>query len=418
MVCIGSFIPMAHWSVFTSDTSAIPRNCVVGSRLPLGEVRPNVAFWGQSAGAPRVWRSALNIEKRLGSRFRAALHALYAHGQHNPAVSDENLVREPREGLFVPNPTLEALANEPRPFFPHPAAVIPSTGAVSLSASRHYPFFSTAFELTSGVSSRAGQVTLEVGGVDQLIGVLQLSHMSLAYTFMRARDESNGYPFQNSFATTAGDPSKREWGTSDLERRHSVLATAIASLSRSLELSVLARVLSGPRYTPMVLGDVNGDGFRNDRAFIFAPGSPEGDALQRLLGTTDERARDCITSQVGRMAHRNSCTTPWYSGLDMQLNWYRDAAKRVTLSLTAHNVLAGMDALLHGSNVRGWGQPVYPDNVLMKVESFDPGALAFHYGVNERFGTPTGAASAFRVPFQLGLQVRLQMGSAPAGRAP
>src|SRR5688500_478336 len=62
MVCVGSFIPAADWSSFNADTSTIPRNCVVSSRLPLGEVRPNVAFWGQDAGAPRVWRSALNVE--------------------------------------------------------------------------------------------------------------------------------------------------------------------------------------------------------------------------------------------------------------------------------------------------------------------------------------------------------------------
>ena len=83
------------------------------------------------------------------------------------------------------------------------------------------------------------------------------------------------------------------------------------------------------------------------------------------------------------------------------------------MSITAYNVLAAADALLHGAKVKGWGQPTYPDNILLRVNSFDPDALAFNYSVNDRFGTPSGAASPFRVPFQLGLHVRVQTGASP-----
>ena len=75
------------------------------------------------------------------------------------------------------------------------------------------------------------------------------------------------------------------------------------------------------------------------------------------------------------------------------------------------NPLAGADRLLHGSrNLKGWGQPDRPDATLLYVRGFDPGAQRFAYEVNERFGDTQSARTAIRSPFQVGLQVRLQLG--------
>src|SRR5439155_854485 len=71
--------------------------------------------------------------------------------------------------------------------------------------------------------------------------------------------------------TTAADPNVREWATSDLERRHAFLATVTLPLGTALELGAIARLTSGAPFTPLVGSDINGDGARNDRAFIFVP---------------------------------------------------------------------------------------------------------------------------------------------------
>jgi hypothetical protein len=99
----------------------------------------------------------------------------------------------------------------------------------------------------------------------------------------------------------------------------------------------------------------------------------------------------------------------------MQLSWRRtDARNRhVTLSMTAYNVLAGVDALVHGGVARGWGQPSHPDAALLQVKSFDPDAPAFGYEVNQRFGSRSGVRSPLRIPFQLALHVRLELGGTP-----
>src|SRR5207302_432552 len=79
--------------------------------------------------------------------------------------------------------------------------------------------------------------------------------------------------------TTAANPNAREWATSDLERRHALLATVTLPIATALELGAIARLTSGAPFTPMVGSDVNGDGARNDRAYIFAPATASDTAV-------------------------------------------------------------------------------------------------------------------------------------------
>ena len=71
------------------------------------------------------------------------------------------------------------------------------------------------------------------------------------------------------------------------------------------------RAQSGYKYTPLVAGDINGDGYTNDRAFVF-PTTTADTALQhgmsRLIAGASHETRDCLVDQAGRIAARNSCT--------------------------------------------------------------------------------------------------------------
>jgi hypothetical protein len=85
--------------------------------------------------------------------------------------------------------------------------------------------------------------------------------------------------------------------------------------------------------------------------------------------------------------------------------------RRVSISLVAINPLAGVDQLLHGTaNLHGWGQSSRPDATLLYVRGFDPASSRYVYQVNERFGDNVSARTAFRTPFMLGLQARMQVG--------
>jgi hypothetical protein len=167
---------------------------------------------------------------------------------------------------------------------------------------------------------------------------------------------------------------------------------------------------------------VNGDGARNDRAFIFDPRDASvtsdtavANGMTRLLANATADVRQCLESQFSRIAARNSCRAGWSGSLDIQANVRpslgRGLGRRLMISVNTSNLLAGLDRLLHGeAGVRGWGQSARPDPTLLYVRGFDPPSNRFVYEVNERFGDARGTRTAFRAPFQLGIQVRWTVG--------
>ncbi|MFN2325649.1 MAG: hypothetical protein ABR551_07155 [Gemmatimonadales bacterium] len=165
-------------------------------------------------------------------------------------------------------------------------------------------------------------------------------------------------------------------------------------------------------------GDVNGDGSRNDRAFIFNPGTATDPAvaaaMTRLLESGSGTARACLEAQLGAVADRNSCTGPWQPSVELQLNFrpaFLGLQRRLTISMTTVNLLGGVDQLVHGADgIKGWGQGARPDGTLLYVRGFDAQAQRFQYTVNERFGATGARGTAIRVPFQLGIQARYALG--------
>src|SRR5207237_5293502 len=121
-----------------------------------------------------------------------------------------------------------------------------------------------------------------------------------------------------------GDSSRVEWGTSDLERRHSFVGSLSWFVRPWIDLTSILRVASGQPYTPRIGGDINGDGSRNDRAYIFNPATTSDTAvangMARLLANGPANARDCLLGQVGTIAGRNSCGSAWMPSLDFQAN--------------------------------------------------------------------------------------------------
>ena len=413
--CIGGAVPVPDWTAYLSDVSSIPTQCldVAGGipGVPLSGQRRNVTTFEDGFSAPKVWRTSLGGSRRFFQRYNFSLDGSLAYGVHQTGAHDLNLDATPK---FT-------LASEGgRPVFSAPTSIIPTTGATSITASRLHPEFGSVSELTSQLRSLSSQVTVSTGGV-----TLQGITLNGSYTFLRSRDQQNGYSAGGGGgfggASTSGNPNVVQWGTSDLERRHSLLGTITFPARAWLDITAIGRYTAGQRYTPIVSGDVNGDGSRNDRAFIFNPAATAdtgvANGIARVIANAPSRTAECLQSQLGIVAGRNSCSAPWTPSLDIQLNLKPDAfglARRLAIQLQLQNTLVGIDQLLHGDNLRGWGQPVFADRTLLYVRGFDPATQAFKYQVNEHFGTPSGANSPFRVPFQIGLQGRLAVGQDPA----
>src|SRR5438045_9234292 len=91
----------------------------------------------------------------------------------------------------------------------------------------------------------------------------------------------------------------------------------------------------------------------NDRAFVFDPvaAAARGDTavangMTRLLASTSGRARDCLVSQLGKVAARSSCSSPWSPTLDLQANIRPPGFgldRRLTISVMAATTLTGPD---------------------------------------------------------------------------
>lgn len=412
LVCVGPAVPPPNWQEFTSNPSSIPSSCDGPSQV-FGNERRNVTLFAPDFAAPRAWRGSLGINRRVADGLSISLDAAYSRGVAQTSAVDLNL----HTGLGF------SLAGEGgRPVYTPASSIVPATGASALSGSRQNPRFGVVSQMSSDLRSDTRQVSASIGGI-----VSRAVLFNTSYTFTRSRDEARGltsFGGRGSGATTAGNPNVAEWGTSDFERRHSFLATVTWPVKPVFELTAIARVTSGGFFTPLVSGDVNGDGRRNDRSFIFdparAPDTTIANGMARLLASAPIRANECLQIQLGRMAGRNSCSVPWSTSLDLQANlrpsWF-GLNRKLTISVLGLNTLTGIDQLLHGdANLHGWGQPVFPDRTLLYVRGFDPQAKRYLYQVNEHFGAANGSRNPFRVPFQLAVQARLALGADPLRR--
>lgn len=411
LVCVGSAVPIPDWTSYLHDFSTIPTMCADGSGpgVPLSRTRPNVTAFDPGFATPRSIRGSLGVSKRFLQRYNASLDASYSLGTSLYGVTDLNL---------APTPQFRLAREGNRPVYVPASTIVPFSGVTTLAASRVHPEYGFVFNVASPLASHTTQLTASLNGNSfrQLI-------WNVSYTFTRSTDQSSfsGGSAQGGFssATTSGDPNILRVTTSDLERRHGINGSLTWLARPWMDVTAILRVNSGQPYTPRVGGDINGDGSRNDRAFIFDPAAAGDTALaagmQRLLDVVPGTARACLESQMGTVAGRNSCHAPWSTSLDMQLNFRPQLGptigRRLQLQVGLVNPLAGLDQLLHGADkLRGWGQPTFVDNTLLYVRGFDPSAGAFRYVVNERFGSNALSRSALRNPFQISLTARMQVG--------
>ncbi len=408
LVCIGEQVPVPDWTSFALDPSTIPTQCVGGAGTTFNQLQPNVVVFDPNFTSPRAWRASLGVQRRVFDRIGLNLDANWTRGTSQYGFSDLNLDTLPKFRL----------ADEGnRPVYVSPADIDPVSGVVNSAASRIHPELGDVIQVQSNLASESGQVTFGINGFTDAGAVY-----SSSYTFTRARDQSSfsccsatagfGSP------TTAGNPNRPEWSNSNFQREHSFIGTFTVPVNPAIEITSIARLSSGVPFTPLVASDLNGDGARNDRAFIFDPAATAdtavANAMRRVLASASPSVRACLLDQLGSVAARNSCEGPWQPAFDLQLNIRPNILgldRRLTLSIVTTNLISGIDELLHGANgAHGWGAVRLPDPTLLFVRGFDQPTNSFIYSVNERFGSTATSAAAFRVPFQIGFQGHFALG--------
>ena len=408
LVCIGAQVPIPDWTSFGLDPSTIPTQCVGGAGTTLNQSQPNVVVFDPGFTSPRAWRASLGVQRRVFDRIGLNIDANWTRGVSQYGFSDMNLDTVPKFRLA---------GEHNRPVYVTPSDIDPTSGVANSAASRVHPELGDVIDVQSNLRSESGQVTVGVNGFTDAGAVY-----SISYTFTKARDQSSfsccsataGF----SSPTTAGNPNVPEWSNSNYQREHAFIGTFTVPLNPAIELTSIARMSSGAPFTPLVSADINGDGARNDRAFIFDPAGTAdtavANAMRRVLANSSSSVKDCLLAQMGSVAARNSCTGPWQPAFDLQLNIRPNVLgldRRLTLSIVTTNLISGIDEVLHGENgAHGWGAVRFPDPTLLFVRGFDQSTNSYIYSVNGRFGSTAASASAFRVPFQIGFQGHFALG--------
>ncbi|HSJ16333.1 MAG TPA: TonB-dependent receptor [Longimicrobiales bacterium] len=406
LVCIGGAVPIPDWQLFLQDPAAAPAECAEGGPgVPddFTQRAPAVTLIDPDQSLPSSLRLDFGYRTMLPLGISGNFRYTYSRGRGLWGYRDINL--DESRSFTV--------AGEDRPFFGTAEAIVPATGAVAMTGSRIHPEFASVLDVRSDRESRTHQLTMQLGGA-----IRQKVQLFANYTLGFSDDQGSGSFFAS---TTAGNPNVAEWARSGNDRRHTVNLSLSYPVLPELEIAATARLASGRPFTPLVDRDINGDGARNDRAFVFDPATAADPAvaegMSRLLATVSDRVRDCLTSQMGGIAGRNTCRDSWTQSLDLRLSGRPNlprVERRLTVSIDARNVLTGLDQLVHGTDgMHGWGEGRRAESTLLEVRGFDPATQAFRYEVNENFGQATRGPGSFRNPFAITLTARLTVGGQP-----
>ena len=397
--CVGEAVPLPDWSLFASDASAVPSACLATSAAPqLVDAAPTVQLVDPSFDAPRSWRASLGM-MTIVKNVSVSLDANISLNLNQPSTTDLNFAGAPR---FT-------LADEGRPIYVSAAGIDAASGAVSAYESRRTSAFGPVVSRRSDLHSLSRQLTVAVSPQTNWGSYM----LNVAYTLGSVRGEQRGYD-GGSF----GDPRSVEESRGDLDTRHRWQLQVGKTFRHGFNVTMNMVAASGLPYTPVVSGDVNGDGVGRDRAFVFNPARVTDAGLaagmRRLLSTAPSRARECLLSQLGNPAGTNSCDGPWTATATARVgiaNAEGPWGRRVNAALSITNPLGGLDQALHADqSMRGWGTAVSPDATLLIVRGFDPQANRFRYDVNPRFGSTSLSQTTVRLPFRVTLDVSVDIG--------
>ena len=402
--CVGDAVPLPDWSTMTEG----PMECADGSSgTTFSLSKPLVRAFDPAFRAPMSWRSSVGIDGiRVPFKWILSVNGGFSWNQYGQSTIDLNLNRTPRFTMA---------AEDGRPVFAPATAIVPATGAISSGASRVSPDFATVSSLVSDLRGYRMELRASLVPPNPLLN-RRLS-FNLSYIMNAGSTEARG----NSRIGTTGDPYVKQW----VPISNPLHTFRLTSAGRfwGFNVGVTTNVYSGIPFTPLVNGDINGDGSTgNDRAFIPNPASLADTSLARqfseLIANAPGAARKCLTSQQGRMAGANACRTPWQVRFDLNASltppsgWSYSDRLRFTFNLSNAN---GALVRAMGLEDTPLGQQPLSTNVnstLFYVTGFDPNTNQFRYRVNQLFGQPGNYGSARRkfAPTQLHLGVEYVFG--------
>lgn len=398
--CVGAATPFPDWTTYLDDPGMIPTQCADGTGGGVfSNNAPNVTLFAKDYSTPRSVRGNLQWSGPvLANRFNMTANATYSRNLNQGSFIDLN---------FRPLAQFDLADEGGRPVYVQPGSIVPNTGSIASGGARVSPAFNRVSEQVSDLISESSQLRFSFSPVN----FSQNFSWSLSYVYSNNRAQYRG------FSSTTDNPLDVQWGRSSFDSRHQISYNLRYNFLDAVRVNWSGRFSSGSPFTPGISGDVNGDGYSNDRAFIFDPATTANpvvaSAMQSLLASSGA-AHDCLAQQIGKLAAYNSCEGPWTSSasLSFSLNSVKfHLPQRATLTFNVNNPLGAADILMHGQdNLRGWGQRSSPDQTLFYVRGFDPTTRSYKYDVNPRFGSTNPQFQQFRTPVTLSIALRVDVG--------
>ncbi|MBL0938967.1 MAG: carboxypeptidase regulatory-like domain-containing protein [Gemmatimonadaceae bacterium] len=400
LACVGAAVPMPNWSAF-SNPNNIPTRCADGSTgTVFNNAVPNVNLFSNAFMPTRSVRSNLSWSGPvLFNRLNGSFDATYSLNLNQASVIDRNFAGTQRF-------TLDAEGG--RPVYVLPSSIVPLTGGIAAGDGRKVADYQRVTEQMSDLQSRSAQFSVRLSPIQ----FNSKFSWNASYTYGNVREEFRG------FQSTVGNPFDVQSSRASFDSRHQITYSLNWNAFDLIRLSWFGQFRSGSPFTPGIGGDVNGDGFANDRAFIFNPQGTTDQALasqmSTLLAGGSDVARNCLTQQLGKLAGRNSCQGPWVSSANLSISFNPlklRLPQRANLSFNVSNPLGAADLLINGEdNLKGWGQQIFADPTLLYVRGFDPVTRQYKYEVNQRFGATNPQFQQFRAPVTVSMMLRYDIG--------
>ena len=400
IVCVGPAVPIPNWTVYDDDPSAVPDRCADGTTGSVfSNSAPDVTVFAEDFAPQKTLRGNLSWNGSvLDARYNVGVEGTYSHNMNQQYSVDLNFQPEVRFNL----------ADEGRPVFVETSSIVSTTGATATRNARVSQSFARVNEVRSDLESRTVQLSFRLSPIQR--GITRFS-WSAAYTYTHVREQISG------FSSTAGNPLSIDWSRSR-QGPHSINYSLRYRFFDAVDVNWTGSFRSGTAFTPMVAGDINGDGYSNDRAFVFDPSNATdatlAEGMRQLLSTTSGNARECLEKQLGKIADLNSCRGPWTSTASLSITLDRAKFRmpnRAAVSLSLSNPLGAADLAVNGSgNLKGWGQTVFPEQSLLYVRGFDATTRRYRYEVNERFGDTRPRFVTLRAPVTLSASVKIDLG--------
>ncbi len=379
VLCTGSSIPSPPWGTVgvTPGGECVTTPSTEG--MPRWEGRPIAGTADRLLSGVTWW----------GGPFSTAVAM-------NVALSRHSGERVTRDANLRAEPVWRNAEEGDRAMYAGPEAWDPASSRVPLLASRADVTQGWIWRSSAAGVSEAAVWSLSIS--PRKVGA-GLPNWFVQYSLGRGRERRGGWD-----ASTAGDPRNFDWMPSSTLPRHAVVGFLQLPIASWATLSANLVTTSGAGFTPVVLGDVNGDGASNDRVSTAV-----WRALPPASTAALTRQWPCLSSR-GPFFSPNGCANGWTARSSATLvldGRVVGLPARSTVTVVASNIQTAVAPAVFGSRADRI-LTVGPRNPFLLVPTgFDPATQRFRYRVNEDFGRSLVGPTEFSAPFSLGVEVRL-----------